>query len=504
MKKTIIFLTIFMILNTTASVFAVDFWEESGAVVNVTVSKTDFDLIMSDALSKRTYPANVNINTRRYSNVGFRAKGNTTLVNNVKTGADKIPFKLDFPAFVKTQMFDDISIINFNNEYLDPAFAREFIAYEIFRRMGVPVPKYNYCTLYINNACYGFYFAVENIGDGYLLRHFGNADGELYKPNGKGSDLVYRGDDKDLFKAFSAKTKAANKKTAVINMVRVLNTANTKEALEGVLDVDEVLRYLAVNAALVNYDSYLAGNSHNYYLYEQNGIFTILPWDLNMAFGGKPMRIYNKVPLTDLYIDEPVDGGYYTKPLLYKLLEIPEYKEKYHKYLRYIAENILSDATFSGLLVRARNSAAAYAESPNRLYDDDSEDMIYLQEFALARAQSILSQLDGETPSVSEGFYDMKPPAPKIKTQTEAGKFMKSLKKLSDGLLSDFRGVTEAFSRNDTEIENLDEQVFGEDIDIVKRKVNNDKVIFRTHILTVSILTATLILICISISKRRV
>lgn len=46
------------------------------------------------------------------------------------------------------------------------------------------------------------------------------------------------------------------------------------------------LRYFATNTALVNLDHYQGDKKHNYYLYEENGVFSILPWDYNMSFGG--------------------------------------------------------------------------------------------------------------------------------------------------------------------------------------------------------------------------
>ncbi|MDO7203576.1 CotH kinase family protein [Paraclostridium bifermentans] len=41
-----------------------------------------------------------------------------------------------------------------------------------------------------------------------------------------------------------------------------------------------------MNTFLVNLDSYSGGMYHNYYLYEKDGVSEILPWDLNMSFGG--------------------------------------------------------------------------------------------------------------------------------------------------------------------------------------------------------------------------
>ena len=66
----------------------------------------------------------------------------------------------------------------------------------------------------------------------------------------------------------------------------MLDAINNGGDIEKYIDVDEMLRYFAVNTALVNLDSYQGNMKHNYYLYEQNGVFSIIPWDYNMSFGG--------------------------------------------------------------------------------------------------------------------------------------------------------------------------------------------------------------------------
>jgi hypothetical protein len=84
---------------------------------------------------------------------------------------------------------------------------------------------------------------------------------------------------------------------------------------------------------MVHLDNYL-GMGHNYYLYERDGHFTILPWDLNMAFGtfgGGPM---SGGGITDFLIDEPVTGSMDERPLVKRLLAQKPFLEKYHAYLQ--------------------------------------------------------------------------------------------------------------------------------------------------------------------------
>jgi hypothetical protein len=98
------------------------------------------------------------------------------------------------------------------------------------------------------------------------------------------------------------------------------------------------LRYFAVSTALVNFDSYQGNFGHNYYLYEQNGKFTVLPWDLNMAFGG-----FNfPGDFSSYYIDEPTQGALAERPLIATLLQNETYKKRYHEYLQEIIDTYLN------------------------------------------------------------------------------------------------------------------------------------------------------------------
>jgi hypothetical protein len=106
--------------------------------------------------------------------------------------------------------------------------------------------------------------------------------------------------------------------------------------IEKVLDVDEVLRYLAVSALIVHLDNYIA-MGHNYYLYDDNGKFVIIPWDLNMAFGTFNYGL-DREQLINYYIDEPTGGAFRERPLVYRLLSYQPYLYAYHGYLEELLE----------------------------------------------------------------------------------------------------------------------------------------------------------------------
>ena len=131
--------------------------------------------------------------------------------------------------------------------------------------------------------------------------------------------------------------------TALFNFLEILNNEPDEtfpEKIEEVLDVDSALRFIAVAGTIGNFDSFI-GNGHNYYLYEVDGKFTIIPWDLNGSFGAFNHGM-TREDIVDLYIDQPTSGPITNYPVVDRLLSHPPYLEKYHQYLKELVEDHFS------------------------------------------------------------------------------------------------------------------------------------------------------------------
>ncbi|MFA6110803.1 MAG: CotH kinase family protein [Candidatus Latescibacterota bacterium] len=154
---------------------------------------------------------------------------------------------------------------------------------------------------------------------------------------------------------------------ALFHLLEVLNHCPDETfpaEIEQVLDVDAVLRYLAVSVMMVHLDNYI-GMGHNYYLYEVDGRFTILPWDLNMAFGtfgGGPGR-----GAADLAIDDPLMGGG-DRPLARRLLAHAPYLERYHGYLRQLLEGGFADGVLEARIDILAALARPYVAAPQERF----------------------------------------------------------------------------------------------------------------------------------------
>ena len=226
--------------------------------------------------------------------------------------------------------------------------------------------------------------------------------------NSNGADLVWNGDDISNYSAIFDnaifKTTDSDDYTKILDMIEHLDTM---EDIESYLNVDEVLRYFAANTFLVNLDSYASNMNHNYYLYEDDGVVSILPWDYNLSFGG--FQAGSASSAINFPIDSPVSGTLEDSPLIANLLEVDEYKELYHQYLNEIVNNFVNNGTYEMLVTKTDALISDYVKNDATAFytfDEYTEAVSNLLNFGLDRSTSIAAQLDGSQPSTSTGTIE--------------------------------------------------------------------------------------------------
>ena len=259
---------------------------DQSKVTTVDIKMNDDDLasILENPTEKEIVNADVTIDGETVKNVGFRTKGNLSLNSVVQMeDSDRYSWKIDFDYYQEDQDLHGLKKLALNNNYSDPTYMREYLSYELMEKMGIATPGHSYMYVTINGKEWGLYLGVEAIEETFLDTNFADGTGDLYYPDGTGSDLKWISDDIDDYTGINLKTNDNSDQSAMIKMLDVINNGGN---LEEVLNVDEMLRYFAANTALVNLDHYQGDKKHNYYLYEKNGVFSILPWDYNMSFGG--------------------------------------------------------------------------------------------------------------------------------------------------------------------------------------------------------------------------
>ncbi len=404
----------------TANQDAVVFDNTQVESLYITLDAADWQDMLTNATAEENHPASVTYKGVTLDNIAIRTKGNSSLTSVANSGGTRFSFKLDTNEYVDGQRLLNRKKLNLNNQFKDPTYIREHLSYALLREMDVPAPSTSFVNLYINGELHGLYGLVEQVDDAFLANHYSDASGDLYKPdatgiiNGQGHTLAWFGDEFSSYTAVELKTNEdSSDNLAFLHFVDVLNhQGEDTNALTQVVDVDAVLRYLAVSTVMGNLDSYQGSLAHNYYLYENNQVFSVIPWDMNQSFGSFAMGCTSEEVL-NLYLDEPTSGALADRPLIAQLLQHDFYREQYHEYIQLLIDYGLEAASFAQQadnitqLIRdaVYNDPTAFY-SPSEFEAGLTQaigDVPGLLSFAEERVNRIQQQLNGTLPASGDG-----------------------------------------------------------------------------------------------------
>ncbi|MBO4901115.1 MAG: CotH kinase family protein [Lachnospiraceae bacterium] len=217
-----------------------------------------------------------------------------------------------------------------------------------------------------------------------------------------GANLNYTDDDLDSYSTIWDGEVTGTGKADHKRVVKALKNISEGNEIEKYLDVDNILKYMAVHTFAVNMDSLSGNMAHNYYLYEYDGQLNIIPWDYNLSFGGMGAGGGDATEMINDSIDTPFSGTEFFDALL----ENEEYLEKYHSYLQQLVDEYVYGGRFDEVYNRIRNQIDSLVETdPTAFYSYDeyltAADMLY--QTVMLRAESIDGQLNGMIPSTDEG-----------------------------------------------------------------------------------------------------
>jgi len=302
------------------------FEDEEIHELSIEISEDDFAYILNNPMDEEYHEATVTLDGVTVSSVGFRTKGNSTLKQVADSDSKRYSFKIKVNEY-EDQDFLGLDEFVINNMFSDASYLREYLSYEAMASNGLNVPLSSFVNVYINDELYGFYLLVESVDDSFLERNFGDNDGNLYRAD-QGTSLAIT--DGEYIENVSQKNGDDESKTDLFQLMDVLNAMpdGEKGAIESVLDVESALRYIATNTLLENYDSLSGQHLQNYYLYNDDGIFVVIPWDYNMSFGG-----FGGAGQSTVDIDNPISGIAESSPLIENLLAVDEYKKLYYNIL---------------------------------------------------------------------------------------------------------------------------------------------------------------------------
>ena len=312
------------------------FTQNTISKINIKITDTDWQALLADPLTETYYSADIEINGETIKNVGFRTKGFSSLSSVANSDSDRFGFKVKFDEFVKDQNYNGLNKCVLNASFSDPSYMREFLTYNALSYLDATTPEIEYTQLSINGELYGLYLCVESLDDSFVERvtDTSSKDTCLYKAESESCTL---NTDTDV-SSFELQYGEDEGNTHISELITELNSMpeGEKGNIETILDVDSVLKAIAVNTVMGNYDSYSGSKAHNYYLLYNNGQFEYLAWDFNMSMGGfsedsgASVTADVNTAIFNTTLEE--------RPLIKNLLAVPEYKAKYLEYVNSLVE----------------------------------------------------------------------------------------------------------------------------------------------------------------------
>lgn len=371
-------------------------------------------------------PARFSDGTLVLDSVGVRYKGNSsyTLAGN----SPKKPFKIKFSEF-KAQTYYGVKVLNFSNVIGDPSFLREKISYDIASRF-LPTPRAAFAVLKVDSVRIGLYTQVEDPDKAMLKRWYASAGGNLFKAGDDGASLAWKGSVASVYGDsgwYDLKTNtSANNWNGFVGFLDFLNNSTDSvfcADFPGFLDADNATKALAFNMVFSNFDSY-TGSGRNYYLYQTSdaGAMDLLPWDLNLSFGGYSNG-WDVLSQDLLTVSNLAD-----RPLNRRVLGCEPLKLRYLGWVRSMIQGPASTDSIKAHVARLAPVIRAHVEADsNKFYSTANFEtnltsnvrtgsgvILGLEAFSTGRNAKLQAQLATYLPAQYVGLKDAATPIPAV------------------------------------------------------------------------------------------
>lgn len=202
-----------------------------------------------------------------------------------------LPWRIRLDKFVDGQNYQgetDIVVRANNSE----TSLNEAVALELIGAAGMPTQEAAAVRFSVNGSDQHLRLVLETPDDDWYAETVG-VSGILYKAEA-GGDYSYRGEDPaaytDVFEIEANTSSRADDYAPLIAFLKWLNESDDAAfaaELGRWLDVDSFADYLAIQDLVANTDDIDGPGNNSYLSYDEaTGLFTVISWDQNLAFGG--------------------------------------------------------------------------------------------------------------------------------------------------------------------------------------------------------------------------
>lgn len=423
--------------------------------VKISMPDSTWQNIIEHASEKKYHVCSVVINGERFDNVGIRTKGASSLDDVTNMKSDRYSFTLKLNKYRKGQKYHGMTKLLLNNNIWDATQMKDAIVYDMCRFIGLPASLTNYARITVNGKLHGCYLMVEAVDKHFCQRNYPGENTNIYKPY---HNLAYRGEDLKQYNEISNFAKVRGDEASMHRVVTALKSVDEGKDIEKHVDIEDVMKYMALQTMVVNFDCMTGKNTQNYYLREADGKISLIPWDYNLAWGGYPddeggfegfddfdpekwktwfdslsqeqrdsvmksfSQQWNDMPMDDMGGDDeynkeatkkivnfPIDTPFSCKlskrTFFMNLLANEAYKARYYHYLNVLCNEYIK----GGALQKAFNTinkeiGTFVGTEPNAFYSNKRfhKAMQTFDTLLQKRSASVLGQMNGTIPSTWE------------------------------------------------------------------------------------------------------
>jgi spore coat protein CotH len=273
--------------------------------IKVSFAQEDYDAMIETykiSEEKDWIEATVTIDGETYANAGIRLKGNSSIMGlrgDGRPGGPGANVTADEPEGLPWLIRLDKNVAGQNHEGIVDLVVRsnntktslnEAVSLDLLRMAGLASQDAVAASFSVNDSAAVLRLVTE-LPDDLWMEETLDSGGALYKAEATG-DYSYKGADPESYdNVFDQEAGEDNADlTPLIEFLDFINNsddATFNAELADHLDIDSLATYLAMEELLGNYDD-IDGPGNNSYLYydPEAGLFTVVPWDHNLAFGG--------------------------------------------------------------------------------------------------------------------------------------------------------------------------------------------------------------------------
>lgn len=222
-----------------------------------------------------------------YPCVTMRKKG---VYGSLRTFDRKVGLKVDLNACGGNAL-RGLETLTLNNMVQDPSSVHEALIYGWMRSRGLPAPRTGWVRLSVDGQDFGFYTWIETPDENLLARWWNDPTGTLYE-GAYGTDF-FPGYEIYFEADQSANPDDRSDLTAVIDVLQRSPEDDAVAALEALVDLDQFLDVLAVEAIALHWDGYSTSNNYRIYRDPADGRFDLMTWGMDQTFVDRYLGPYD-------------------------------------------------------------------------------------------------------------------------------------------------------------------------------------------------------------------